>query len=167
MKSADALDRDDLPGSNEGCGGLYRVTISGNVRERAARAFKPNLRAAFGAGIGLRVEAAAGGIAVFRKAGRAHRELRHARGGAVVGDRADNRKPWPAIRAIGEGIAVATVGGVADIREAGGAGCGVGGDAGSDRAALAFDDPEAGAIEGGFERRAFDGVDAGQGRRFG
>ena len=72
---------------------------------------KPNLRAAFRACIGLRVEAAVGGIAVFREAGRAHRELRHARGGAVVGDCADNRKPRPAMRAIGEGIAVAAVGG--------------------------------------------------------
>ena len=66
------------------------------------------------------------GLRGSREAGRAHGKHRHARGCAVVGIRADNRQLLGPERAeLGEGIAIAAVGRLADIREAGEAGCGV------------------------------------------
>ena len=80
-------------------------------RHRAAPSalLQPNFGAAFGAGIWLSVEAAAGWVAVLGEASRAHLERRHARRGAVVGDGPKDRKPGAAKRAIRKRIAIAPV----------------------------------------------------------
>ena len=74
-------------------------------------------RAADGAGIGLRVEAAVGGVGVLRRAGRAHGEAGHGGGGAVVGDVLDDGVARAAVGAVGEGIAEAAVGGSPKSRQ--------------------------------------------------
>ncbi len=166
MKSANALDRDDLAICQEGGGGLDCIAIGRCVFLRSAGVLQPNLWPANGARIGLRVKAPAGRIAILREAGVAHSEGIHARCGSVVRDRMHDGEPRPAMRAIGEGVAIAAVGWVADVGKAGGAGRGIGGDACSDRAGLALNDVEAFAFKACFARGDFYGVDARERRGF-
>ena len=83
---------------------------------------KPHARPAGGAGIRLGMEAAVGGVGVFRGAGRAHRKRRHRRSRPIVGQALDDRKPRATVGAVYEGISRAAVCGIAKLREAGRAG---------------------------------------------
>ncbi len=74
------------------------------------------------AGVGLGVEAAVGGVVVLFLAGRAHLEDTHGGVGAVVGYIGDDGEARAAVGAVGEGVAVAAVGGVEDFPQAVGAG---------------------------------------------
>ena len=74
------------------------------------------------AGVGLGVEAAVEGIAVLLRARRAEPEAGHGRGGPVVGHVTDDGEAGPAVRAVGEGIAVAPVRRVEQLGPAGRAG---------------------------------------------
>ena len=64
-------------------------------------------------------------VVVLRLAGRAHGEAGHGRGRAVVRDRAHDRVAGAAVGAVGERVAVASVGRVVDLGEARRAGGGV------------------------------------------
>ena len=104
---------------------------------------QPDARAAHAAGIGLRVEAAIGGIVVLRLAGCAHFEPRHRSLRAVVGNAARDGEARAAVGAVEERIAIAAVAGIEQLAQAIGAGGRVGGNAGADLAArIAGDDAE-------------------------
>ena len=75
-------------------------------RRRRARAGAANR-----ASVGLRVEAAIGGVVVFGLAGRTHLEARHRGLRPVVGNPAGNGEAWAAVGAVEKGIAVAAIGG--------------------------------------------------------
>ncbi len=125
VKAAEALDRQDA--SRPQPPGGERDGVPGHL---GAILLQPEPRPAVGAGDRLGVEAAVGGVVVFGRAGGAHRELRHRRPHSVVGKTAKDRETRPAMGAVGEGVAVATLCGVPDLGGTGGAGCSVGGDAG-------------------------------------
>ena len=76
---------------------------------------QPQLRPADGAGVGLGVEPAVGRVVVLVKALGAHLEVRHGGHGPVVGHRAGYGEPRPAVRAVGERVAVAPVRGVEEL----------------------------------------------------
>ena len=87
------------------------------------RALAPGDMGATGkAGIGLRVEAAVGGIGIFGGAGGTHGERAHRRVCAIVGKRIDDGEARPAVGAVDEGIVVAAVAGVEELAQAVGAG---------------------------------------------
>jgi hypothetical protein len=115
VESADALDRDDRAVEQRAGGDL-------DARRDA--------RAARRAGVRLRVEAPVGRVVVLGLAGRAHREARHRGRRPVVGHAGDDREARPAVGAVDERVAVAAVGGVEELGEAGVAGRGVGSDRG-------------------------------------
>ena len=81
---------------------------------------------AFEAGVGLGVEAAVFGIAVFVCALLAHGESRHGRVLAVVGQLVDDREARSAVGAVDEGVVEAAVRGVEQLGGAFGAGGQVG-----------------------------------------
>ena len=64
------------------------------------------------------VETTIARVCVFRFARRAHRERRHRRIRAIVGDSSNNREARPAMRAIGEGIVGAPLARIRDFRGA-------------------------------------------------
>ena len=102
-------------------------TAASNASAPRADAPRPRrppgqLRAARRAGVGLGVEATVGGVVVLGLAGRAHREAGHRGGRPVVGHVEHDRVPRPAVRAVGERVAVAAVAGVVDLGQAVGAG---------------------------------------------
>ncbi|KAF5054784.1 hypothetical protein DSECCO2_384550 [anaerobic digester metagenome] len=126
---------------------------------------QPQPGAARGAGVGLGVEAAVQRVLVFRQAVRAQGEAGHGRGGAVVGDGAGDGVARPAVGAVGEGVAVAAVRRVAQVRDA----VVAGGHVGADEhlvacAAGALEDAEIPLVGHGVGGFAFPGHDAGQGR---
>ena len=85
---------------------------------RMRRCFDQNeARAADGAGVGLRVEAAVFGVLVFAEAVGAHGEFRHGGHGAVVGNVEDDAVARAAVGAVGEGIVVAAIFGIARVGE--------------------------------------------------
>ncbi len=127
----------------EGAALLERGADGGQVEREAG--------AADGAGGGLGMEAAIGGIGVFMSAIGAEREAAHGGVGAVVGGREGDGVAGAAVGAIGEGIGEAAIGGIADLGEARGAGGEVGGDEG----------------ETAIARGALDNVEAVFGRRLG
>ncbi len=100
-------------------------------------------RPAHGAGVGLRVEAAVGGVVVLALARRAHREGRHRRERPVVGDAPRDGEARAAVRAVDERIAEAAVARREELREAVGAGGRVGRHRRRGPAALARGDGEA------------------------
>ena len=53
-----------------------------------------------------------------RPGSRAHREAAHRGVRPVVGHRVDDAEPRPAVRAVGEGIAIAAIGGIANLGQA-------------------------------------------------
>ncbi len=103
-------------------------------------------------------------VAILGFAGRAHAEFLHRGRGTVVRDRLDDGQSRPAMRAIGEWIAVAPRLRVGDLCETGRAGCRIGHDAGVDCIRTALDDAEFGAVRWHSDRRPFDRVDAGEER---
>jgi len=132
--------------------------------------FQPDAGAADGAGVGLGVEAAIRRIIVLRLASGAHAEGGHRRLGPIVGDIADDGEARAAVRAVDEGIAVASVARVKKLSQA----IVADGDVGRDGLELAG--PGLGvADDEGIGRQALDAVgskvldrdvlDAGHGRR--
>src|SRR5690606_30479027 len=77
--------------------------------------------AAVGAGDGLGVETAVGGIVVFAGAALAHRESGHGGTGPVVGQRGDDGEAGTAVGAVDERVPVPAVGGIAQFGLARGA----------------------------------------------
>jgi hypothetical protein len=75
-------------------------------------------RSTGGAGQGFGMEAAVGGIAVFRRAVRAQGKARQGRVGPVVGQGADQGVTRTALGTVGEGVAVATLSGILNLRDA-------------------------------------------------
>ena len=80
------------------------------------------------AGVGLGVKAPVERVVVLALAVGAHGKGRMVVSGPVVGDVADDGEARPAVGAVGEGIAVAAVGGVEQLAQAVGAGGDVGRD---------------------------------------
>ena len=87
-----------------------------SARPSGSRSLDP--RAAGGAGVGLRVEAAVERVAVLARAGRAHPEGRHGGGGPVVGRAERDGEARAAGGAVGEGVAVPAVGRVGHLAQA-------------------------------------------------
>ena len=83
-------------------------------------------RPAHRAGIRLRMEAAVERVVILGPARRAHHEAAHRGVRPVVGHRVDDAEPRTAVRAVGEGIAIAPIGRVANLGQAIVAGCDVG-----------------------------------------
>jgi len=101
------------------------------------------MRTALGTGIRLRMKTARGGCVVFELARRALRELRHAGVGTVVGQTRRQRVARSAVDTVNEGMAITTVGGIKQFRQAIRADRHVGHDAGLHFARLACRDGEA------------------------
>lgn len=70
----------------------------------------PNMGAAFGAGVGLGVEASVGRVVVFFGALFAQREAGHAGRGAVIGYGANNAVARAAVSTVGKGVEIPPVG---------------------------------------------------------
>jgi len=102
----------------------------------------PKPRSTDRAGIRLRVKAPVFRVLILGEAGGAHDEWGHACIRAVIWDGAHNGEAGAAMGAIREGIAEAPVFWIADIREAIGAGGGIGNHACAKLAALALHDNE-------------------------
>ncbi len=129
QKPAQALDRHDLSLSQQ------RPRLANDAKRVCPG--KRSLRTGFhqgqrrstnGARIGLGMEAPVAGIFIFRLAIRAHHEGRHGGGRAIIGYVADDGVARAAMGAIGEGISVAPVRGIAKITPASIASAGVGRD---------------------------------------
>ncbi len=110
MEAPQALHGDDLAGPQRGDGrpqGVRRA-VAGDAQARTARR----------AGSGLRMVAAVACILVLAAAGRAQGEAPHGGVGSIVRQRRDDAEARPAMRAVGERIAVAPVGGIEHFRQA-------------------------------------------------
>ena len=154
--AAEALDGDDGAGPQRGGRGGDRV----GRRVPAPR--PPQPRPARRAAHRLRVEPPVRGVGVLPRAVGAHRERRHRRRRTVVGHPGDDREPRPAVRAVGERVAVAAVGRVAELTQAVRAGRGVRRDERGARAVRgARGDREGGVADGG-ERADVDARHHGQ-----
>ena len=117
------------------------------------------------AGDRLGVIAAVDGIAVFAAACGAHRKAGHRGAGAIVWRGIDDRAAWAALRAVGEGIAIAPRERVADLV----ATCAAGGEVGHHvphRSRRRGEDGEPRRAQD-VERRTHDRVEPGQGRGIG
>ena len=125
VKAPEALDCDDLSRREHGGGFVKRVVA---VQPLPGGARQPDRRPALGAGHGLGVKAARGGVGVLARAERAHREIAHRRVGSIVRDALDDGVPRPAVGAVDERVGVSRVGGVGQFGQAIAAGGGVDGD---------------------------------------
>ncbi len=134
MKSAQPLDRHNFSFTNRG-GGRQKCVVAALGRVRPISRFGkvggvlPNaatpqfqMRSADGAGVGLRVKAAVARVVVFGLALRTHCERFHRGVRAVVRQGFDDAEAGPAIRAVGERIAVATIGRIENLAQAIGTG---------------------------------------------
>ena len=111
--AAEALDRHDRAVAQQRRRGGDRVRgppAGAPVRRRARPARRARVR--------LGVEAPVARVVVLGPAGRAHREARHRRQRAVVGDALHDREARPAVGAVRERVAVAPVGRVAQLAQA-------------------------------------------------
>src|SRR5215208_612919 len=117
MVASQSFDGHDRPSAqNPRCpqDGIFRLAV-----QLVAEAIQQlHLRAAEWAGVWLGVEAAVRGVVVLVLALGAHLEACHRGHGPVVGYRAGYGEAWPAVRAVGERVAVAPVRGVEDLRQA-------------------------------------------------
>src|ERR687889_2721637 len=163
MSPAETLCGDDSPATEHprgACNGVIRAVVK-LVPEPVEQ---PYLRSAYGAGVGLGVEAAVGGILVLAAAVGAHSKARHRSRGPVVRNRAGDGEARAAVRAIGERVTVTPVRGVQKLGQAIVAGCDVRRDEGLTAESLpAFLDTELYVPERR-ERLPEDGLDHGQGR---
>ncbi len=114
--AADALDGQDLSGAEHL--GECRQRGAGSAQQLATGVVEGDPRAADGTGVRLGVEAPVGGIVVLGLALGAHLEARHRRRGPVVRDREHDGVARPAVRAVGEGVAVAAVAGLVHFGQA-------------------------------------------------
>ena len=103
--------------SEDGVGCFARVS-PGDFLVCLPRYAPRDVRAAFPARIGLRVETAVERVGVFRGATRAHGEILHGRCGAIVGQRVDDGEARAAVRAVDERVAEAAVVGVEQLGQA-------------------------------------------------
>lgn len=158
VETPDALQGDDFAAPQGRSRFTHRV-----ARERAARRVRPReLRAADGAGVGLRVEAPVGGVLVLGEARRAHGENRHRGLRTVVGEAPRDREARSAVGAVREGVAVPAVRRVEDVRKAGAAGRGVRGDHRRDGAGVLGRCNSEGREALHLRRKGRDRVDAGE-----
>lgn len=112
MKTADPFDGDDLSlpqvfSCFQDCGEAQ--IYCRQVLRLRRRDFEMNTRSALRTSHRLGMEAAVRRIGIFGSAFRAHFELRHGGGGAVVRQVGDDRKTRTAIRAVDERIKIAPV----------------------------------------------------------
>ena len=135
------------------------------ARRPAVQPDQGRARAAGMAGDRLGVEAAVGGAAIFALTGLAHGERRHGRIGAIVGDGLDDAQTRPAMCAIGEGIAEATLERIDDFLGASRANRGVRRDLSVRVAGKTLGDPKSRRQRTG-ENARFDLIDPRQRRRF-
>jgi hypothetical protein len=112
FEGEDAAVADGLRGLLEGFVAMGQGLLGGAQFE---------LRPAVGAAVGLGVEAAVGGVAVFGLTGGTEGEVAHGGEGTVVGEAFDDGIAGAAEGAGGEGVEVAAVAGIANVFEAGGA----------------------------------------------
>ncbi len=169
LVAAEALHGDDLPACEEYGRAFDGVVLLGDACVTASVVLEEaDVRSAVRACCGLGVEAAALGVVVFGAACGAHGECVHRRGGAVVGDAADDRVAGAAVGAVHEGVTVSSIGGVEELAQACFAGGGVGGDGGADirGGGRARDDAKV-MLGAGGDRRDLDGFDAGERRSLG
>ncbi len=143
------------------------ATASGALGVGLVGVGQPRHRAAVGARVRLRVEAAIGRILVLRPAERAHLEPGHRGRAPVVGHAAHDREARAAVGAVHERVAVAPVGRVEQLPQA----VLAGGRVGRDRrlglaVALAGDDPKA-VLPGGLHVPCVDPLHRRQRRRLG
>src|ERR687894_532785 len=117
MVTAETLCGDDSPATQHprgACNGVIRAGVK-LVPEPVEQ---PYLRSAYGAGVGLGVEAAVGGILVLAAAVGAHSKARHRSRGPVVRNRAGDGEARAAVRAIGERVTVTPVRGIQKLDQA-------------------------------------------------
>src|SRR5918992_275930 len=117
MVTAETFYGDDSPATQHprgACNGVIRAGVK-LVPEPVEQ---PYLRSAYGAGVGLGVEAAVGGILVLAAAVGAHSKARHRSRGPVVRNRAGDGETRTTVRAVGERVAVAPVRGVQKLSQA-------------------------------------------------
>lgn len=123
VEATEAADGADLALGEALEGEGERVTWSGGV--------ELELGTALGAGDGLGVEAAVGGVVVFGLTGGAKGEWGEGGGGAIVRELADDRVAGAAVGAVEERVAEAAVGGVEEFVAAVGAEGEIGGKVGA------------------------------------
>ena len=136
VEAADALHRDDRPAEQRAGGRLERVARARVLDVEPARVDEPHPRPAVGAGVRLGVEAAVRRVLVLAR-GRpgTSRTPAIVVFGRSYGHAAHDREARTAVRAVGERVAVAPVGGVEQLGQAVGAGRAVGRDGGARLAA--------------------------------
>ncbi len=164
MKSTDAFDREDLAAQEAINGFGYRI---GRIDSCAIDRFKPYMRAAFRAGIGLGMEATVERIVILGLALGTHWKDGHRGLGPVIRDAASDGEARTAVGAVQEGISIAAIRRVEKFAETVGTGGCIGWDAGAYAAEdFARYDTEAGLARGR-KVGGNNGVDAGEGRSFG
>ncbi len=126
MKSAQTLDRQDLPRLQKPTS-LGQDIIGFNT---VATHFKPHLRPALRAGVGLGMKASVTRVFILTLARITHGERSHGGERTVVGNAVDDGPARTTVGAIGEGVTESPVAGVTDIRETVGASGCVGGNQG-------------------------------------
>ena len=146
LKSAHALDRNNLTALQQGAHRIYRIQRGHRVQRNRGTigSLKPCSRAAGIAGYWLRMEATISRILILGATGRAHRKRAHRGARAVIRNAFDDRQPWAAMRAIGERIAIAPRERIEDFYYAFGAGGSIGDDTGLHARCLACDDVKRG-----------------------
>ena len=163
METTDALDGQDLTG-HEAVDRLGHWIIRRNLCP--VRRDEPNPRTADGAGVGLRMKAAVGGIVVLRLAGRAHLEIRHRGLRAVVGNPARDGEARAAIRAVQKRIAIAAIVRIEQLAQAVGTRRRIGGNAGRNLAAGRAGDDTKTSLARGPRCNCNGRIDAREGRSF-
>ena len=126
LKAPQPLDRQYLALTQQQRGPSHGLIALG---EQVALAIAQcDLGTALGASVWLGVKAAIEGIIVLALAVGAHAKVAHGRPRTVIGHVLDDRESRPAISAVGKGIAIAPVCGIADLALAVGAGGDIGRD---------------------------------------
>ncbi len=165
MEPSESLDRHDLSSTDplDRCGDR----LVPFAEERPGAVQQPELRPAIRAGVGLGMEPAVAGIVVFGPAPGTLRKTPHGGVRAVIREPLNDAETRAAVRAVGERIAIAAVGGIQEFREALRAGRDVRKDERADHSAgRALQDLEAG-VTGRVDERGFEALDERAGGEFG
>jgi len=113
--TSEPLDGDDLPflqsDADKGARIVYRYLVPLGVSD-------PESRAAPGASCRLGMESPIAGVDILSLTGYAHGESGHGRAFPIVGNTANDGEPWTAVRAVEEGITVATLVCTVELAEA-------------------------------------------------
>ena len=108
MIASQPLDCNHVACTQERCGVRNRI-----IRHRTAPGIEERQPWSAGSAChGLGMKASIGWIMVFAGTVLTHGKHRHGRRGAVVRDGADDGKPWSAVRAVRQGIAITAIGGL-------------------------------------------------------